>query len=56
VRRWDWGDRYERSGLLLGLGFFSLLLVVADVPWWLPVAGILVTIAGYLYRQRPWLG
>jgi hypothetical protein len=55
-RGWDWGDRYTVVGLVSGLALWVVLLLIGVNPWWLPVAGLVVTLAGYAWRQRPWLG
>jgi hypothetical protein len=56
LNRWDWGDRYTVGGFAADLALFGALLVTGTVVWWLPVVGIVASIAGYAMRQRPWQG
>ena len=56
MKRWNWGDRLELVPLALALLLFVALMIVGVDPWWLPVVGIAVVLARYLWDQRPWLG
>jgi hypothetical protein len=56
LRGWEWGDRYQLAGLLGALLLWGLLLALGLTHWLLPVLGIAVTVVGYAWRQRPWLG
>ena len=55
MRRWNWGDRLELVPLALALLLFVALMIVGVDPWWLPIVGIAVVLARYLWDQRPWL-
>jgi hypothetical protein len=55
VRTWQWGDSYELGGLVLGLVLAGVLAAVGvQIGLVLLLGGVLI--AGYLWRQRPWLG